>query len=178
MSSSSVPGSSGESMIYYLIVGVSVAGAGSYIYRTLHSDRARYTDRINCMEERRPQWKARPHAGDEGEEPISADHDEVSKEDVGATPGKAVAVTAEAVLGEAAVETVAVTVLDDPEAAVVEAAEEALGDAVKAVAKEAAEQNQSTATSSEPQGTVIVAKETMETLAVGKVEQDAATRQD
>ncbi|XP_056411042.1 protein MGARP [Hyla sarda] len=45
MSSSSVPGSSGDALPYYLLVGVSVAGGGFYAYRTLSRDKERYQDR-------------------------------------------------------------------------------------------------------------------------------------
>ncbi|XP_030044464.1 protein MGARP-like isoform X1 [Microcaecilia unicolor] len=76
MSSSSVPGSSGDGLIYYLVVGVSVAGAGFYIYRTLHRDKARYADRASYIEGRQPEWKAKPwppQSGNEGEETVSAE---------------------------------------------------------------------------------------------------------
>ncbi|KAM4050084.1 protein MGARP [Anomaloglossus baeobatrachus] len=43
--SSSVPGSSGEALPYYLLVGVALAGGGFYAYRTLSSDRARFHER-------------------------------------------------------------------------------------------------------------------------------------
>ncbi|XP_073497896.1 protein MGARP [Phyllobates terribilis] len=43
--SSSVPGSSGEALPYYLLVGVALAGGGFYAYRTVSRDRARFNDR-------------------------------------------------------------------------------------------------------------------------------------
>ncbi|XP_063812507.1 protein MGARP [Pseudophryne corroboree] len=45
MSSSSVPGSGGEALPYYLFLGVAFTGGGVYLYRTLSSDRARFRDR-------------------------------------------------------------------------------------------------------------------------------------
>ncbi|KAM9331486.1 protein MGARP [Gastrophryne carolinensis] len=50
MSASSVPGSSGSSLPYYLFVGVAMTGAGVYVYRTLSSDRARYSERHEYIE--------------------------------------------------------------------------------------------------------------------------------
>ncbi|CAJ0946789.1 unnamed protein product [Ranitomeya imitator] len=43
--SSSVPGSSGEALPYYLLVGVALAGGGFYAYRTVSRDRARFNER-------------------------------------------------------------------------------------------------------------------------------------
>lgn len=45
MSSGSVPGSSGEALPYYLLVGVAFAGGGFYAYRTVSRDKARFQDR-------------------------------------------------------------------------------------------------------------------------------------
>ncbi|XP_018420018.1 PREDICTED: protein MGARP-like [Nanorana parkeri] len=41
MSASSVPGSSGEALPYYLLVGVTMLGGVVYAYRTVCNDRAR-----------------------------------------------------------------------------------------------------------------------------------------
>ncbi|XP_053556183.1 protein MGARP [Bombina bombina] len=53
MSSSSVPGSSGDALPYYLFVGISLTGAGVYVYRTLSSDRDRFQDRHSYLANRR-----------------------------------------------------------------------------------------------------------------------------
>ncbi|XP_075050855.1 protein MGARP [Mixophyes fleayi] len=45
MSSSSVPGSTGEALPYYLFLGAALTGGGVYLYRTLSSDKARFRDR-------------------------------------------------------------------------------------------------------------------------------------
>ncbi|XP_067850190.1 protein MGARP [Heptranchias perlo] len=46
MSSGGLPGSSGENMLYALMVGAVFAGAGFYTYKILYTDKARYNDRI------------------------------------------------------------------------------------------------------------------------------------
>ncbi|XP_075704415.1 protein MGARP [Rhinoderma darwinii] len=43
--SSSVPGSSGEALPYYLLVGVAFAGGGFYAYRTVSRDKERFHER-------------------------------------------------------------------------------------------------------------------------------------
>ncbi|XP_069834719.1 protein MGARP [Dendropsophus ebraccatus] len=45
MSASSVPGSTGESLPYYLLVGVALASGGYYAYRTVSRDKARSHER-------------------------------------------------------------------------------------------------------------------------------------
>lgn len=50
MSASSVPGSSGEALPYYLFVAVSVAGGVAYAYHTVSRDRARSHDRHEYIE--------------------------------------------------------------------------------------------------------------------------------
>ncbi|XP_044536939.1 protein MGARP [Gracilinanus agilis] len=50
MSSKKAPGSGGSNMIYYLFVGVTFSAGGYYAYRTVTSDQARYTERINNMQ--------------------------------------------------------------------------------------------------------------------------------
>uniref|UniRef100_F6UJ52 Mitochondria localized glutamic acid rich protein n=1 Tax=Monodelphis domestica TaxID=13616 RepID=F6UJ52_MONDO len=52
MSSKKAPGSAGSNMIYYLFVGVTFSAGGYYAYRTVTSDQARYTERINNMQMR------------------------------------------------------------------------------------------------------------------------------
>ncbi|XP_015267104.1 PREDICTED: protein MGARP [Gekko japonicus] len=58
---SSVPGSSGENMLYSLFV-VGAAGAGIfYAYRVIISDRARYNERIEQIQQRNTEeWKPKP----------------------------------------------------------------------------------------------------------------------
>nr|XP_060634910.1 protein MGARP [Anolis sagrei ordinatus] len=59
--SGSVPGSSGENIIYYLLV-IGAAGAGGfYAYRTISSDKARYNERIEDIQQRTTaEWKPKP----------------------------------------------------------------------------------------------------------------------
>ncbi|XP_053315434.1 protein MGARP [Spea bombifrons] len=52
MSSTSVPGSSGSALPYYLLTGVAVTGGGIYVYRTLARDRARFQDRHSYIDSR------------------------------------------------------------------------------------------------------------------------------
>ncbi|XP_040274394.1 protein MGARP isoform X2 [Bufo bufo] len=51
MSSSSVPGSSGEALPYYLLVAVTLTGGGIYAYRTLRRDKARFHERHEYINE-------------------------------------------------------------------------------------------------------------------------------
>ncbi|XP_044156818.1 protein MGARP [Bufo gargarizans] len=51
MSSSSVPGSSGEALPYYLLVAVALTGGGFYAYRTLRRDKARFHERHEYINE-------------------------------------------------------------------------------------------------------------------------------
>ncbi|XP_062992497.1 protein MGARP isoform X2 [Elgaria multicarinata webbii] len=61
MSSGNVPGSSGENMIYYLFLFGAATTGGIYAYRTVTSDKARYNERINDMQQRNTaEWKPKP----------------------------------------------------------------------------------------------------------------------
>ncbi|KAG8453909.1 hypothetical protein GDO86_000509 [Hymenochirus boettgeri] len=61
MTSGSVPGSSGESLPYYLFVGCALTGAGIYLYRTLSRDQARFQDRHAYIESRpKPEVSPKP----------------------------------------------------------------------------------------------------------------------
>ncbi|MEE6461522.1 hypothetical protein FKM82_001311 [Ascaphus truei] len=83
MSSSSVPGSSGSALPYYLLVGVSVTAGGVCVYRTLASDRSRFHDRHTEIDNRpKQEWtaKAWPPKGGNGEEAETSDISEASEE--------------------------------------------------------------------------------------------------
>ncbi|XP_075565374.1 protein MGARP [Pelecanus crispus] len=69
MSSGSVPGSSGESMIYYLLAGVAAFGGLFYAYRTVSSSRSNYIEHMNILHERAEARKNKPwpSKGDEDE---------------------------------------------------------------------------------------------------------------
>ncbi|XP_028599666.2 protein MGARP [Podarcis muralis] len=61
MSSGSVPGSSGENFIYYLLVAGAAAAGGFLAYRTVTSDKSRYNERISDMQQRTvAEWKPKP----------------------------------------------------------------------------------------------------------------------
>ncbi|XP_037764062.1 apoptosis-inducing factor 1, mitochondrial isoform X5 [Chelonia mydas] len=49
LTSTGVPGKDGNNLVYYLIVGGTVTGAGAYVYKTLKEDRERFNDRIEAM---------------------------------------------------------------------------------------------------------------------------------
>ncbi|XP_038271901.1 apoptosis-inducing factor 1, mitochondrial isoform X7 [Dermochelys coriacea] len=49
LTSTGVPGTDGNNLVYYLIVGGTVTGAGAYVYKTLKEDRERFNDRIEAM---------------------------------------------------------------------------------------------------------------------------------
>ncbi|XP_072519593.1 uncharacterized protein mgarpa isoform X3 [Salminus brasiliensis] len=55
---SSVPGGSGENILYVVLCGGAFAGALTYAYSTVTSDSARFTDRIANIEARpKDDWK-------------------------------------------------------------------------------------------------------------------------
>ncbi|XP_075786055.1 protein MGARP isoform X1 [Pelodiscus sinensis] len=61
MSSGSVPGSSGENLIYYLFAGVACTAGGYYAYRTVTSDKKRYNERIHAIQQSNTaEWKPKP----------------------------------------------------------------------------------------------------------------------
>nr|XP_034967674.1 protein MGARP [Zootoca vivipara] len=69
MSSGSVPGSSGENIIYYLLVAGATAAGGFLAYRTISSDKARYNERISDMQQRTAaEWKPKPWPPQENDE--------------------------------------------------------------------------------------------------------------
>nr|XP_009927461.1 PREDICTED: protein MGARP [Haliaeetus albicilla] len=69
MSSGSVPGSSGETMIYYLLAGVAAFGGLFYAYRIVSSSRSKYIEHLNILQERAEGRKDKPWSskGDEEE---------------------------------------------------------------------------------------------------------------
>ncbi|KAM6205815.1 protein MGARP [Sarcoramphus papa] len=69
MSSGSVPGSSGENMIYYLLAGVAAFGGLFYAYRIVSSSRSNYIEHMNILHERAEGRKNKPWSskGDEEE---------------------------------------------------------------------------------------------------------------
>ncbi|XP_072192636.1 protein MGARP isoform X3 [Excalfactoria chinensis] len=68
MSSGSVPGSSGENMIYYLITGVAAFGTLFYTYKVVSSSRSNYIEHVNVLHERGQKHKAGSYKeGDEEE---------------------------------------------------------------------------------------------------------------
>ncbi|XP_075006230.1 protein MGARP [Calonectris borealis] len=69
MSSGSVPGSSGENMIYYLLAGVAAFGGLFYAYRVVSSSRSKYIEHMNILHERAEGRKGKPWSskGDEEE---------------------------------------------------------------------------------------------------------------
>ncbi|XP_030623260.1 protein MGARP isoform X2 [Chanos chanos] len=58
---SSVPGGSGENIVYVVLCGGAFAAALAYTYRTVTSDHARFNDRITEIKARpRPGWEPKP----------------------------------------------------------------------------------------------------------------------
>ncbi|XP_027741500.1 protein MGARP isoform X2 [Empidonax traillii] len=68
MSSGSVPGSSGESMIIYLLAGAAAFGGLFYGYRQVSSSRSRYIEHMNVLHERAEGRKGNPWSRKEGDE--------------------------------------------------------------------------------------------------------------
>ncbi|XP_042323423.1 protein MGARP [Sceloporus undulatus] len=80
MSSGSVPGSSGENMIYYLIVVGAASAGGFYAYRTVTSDKARYNERVEDIQQRSTsEWKPKPWP------PQSLENEEIDEKEVAET---------------------------------------------------------------------------------------------
>ncbi|XP_026796251.1 protein MGARP isoform X3 [Pangasianodon hypophthalmus] len=58
---SSVPGGSGENLVYVVLCGGALAAAGTYAYRTISTDSTRFTDRITEIGARpKNEWKPKP----------------------------------------------------------------------------------------------------------------------
>ncbi|XP_027554659.1 protein MGARP isoform X3 [Neopelma chrysocephalum] len=68
MSSGSVPGSSGENMIIYLLAGVAAFSGLFYAYRVVSSSRNRFIDHMNVLHERAEGRKGNPWSRKEGDE--------------------------------------------------------------------------------------------------------------
>ncbi|XP_050176476.1 protein MGARP isoform X1 [Myiozetetes cayanensis] len=68
MSSGSVPGSSGENMIIYLLAGAAAFGGLFYAYRLVSSSRSRFIDHMNVLHERAEGRKGNPWSRKEGDE--------------------------------------------------------------------------------------------------------------
>ncbi|XP_049670962.1 protein MGARP isoform X1 [Accipiter gentilis] len=87
MSSGSVPGSSGETMIYYLLAGVAAFGGLFYAYRIVSSSRSKYIEHLNILQERAAGRKDKPWSskGDE-EETAEVTEAETVTEEADAVP--------------------------------------------------------------------------------------------
>ncbi|KAM6402286.1 LOW QUALITY PROTEIN: protein MGARP [Pluvialis apricaria] len=85
MSSGSVPGSSGENMIYYLLAGVASFGGLFYAYRVVSSSRSNYIEHMNILHERAEGRKNKGElsSGDE-EETAEVTDAETATEEAGA----------------------------------------------------------------------------------------------
>ncbi|XP_063191726.1 protein MGARP [Chroicocephalus ridibundus] len=73
MSSGSVPGSSGETMIYYLLAGVAAFGGLFYAYRVVSSSRSKYIEHMNILHERAEGRKNKSWSSREGDEEETAE---------------------------------------------------------------------------------------------------------
>ncbi|XP_066852796.1 protein MGARP isoform X3 [Anser cygnoides] len=82
MSSGSVPGSSGENMIYYLLAGVAAFGGLFYTYRTVGSSRSNYIEHMHILQERAEGRKSAYGSGkgDEEETAEAAGEDTATEE--------------------------------------------------------------------------------------------------
>ncbi|KAM6361380.1 protein MGARP [Alca torda] len=93
MSSGSVPGSSGETMIYYLLAGVAAFGGLFYAYRVVSSSRSKYIEHMNILHERAEGRKNKSWSSREGDEEETAEVPEAEtateEADVAAAAGPA-----------------------------------------------------------------------------------------
>ncbi|XP_067313361.1 protein MGARP isoform X3 [Pseudorasbora parva] len=69
---SSVPGGSGENILYAVLCGGAFAGALAYTYRTVTTDKERFADRVSEIVSRpKSEWKPKPwppKSGENGDE--------------------------------------------------------------------------------------------------------------
>ncbi|XP_074761177.1 protein MGARP isoform X1 [Athene noctua] len=98
MSSGSVPGSSGENMIYYLLAGVAAFGGLFYAYRVVTSSRTKYIEHLNILQERAEGRKNQPWSS-KGDEEETA---EVTEAETATEEADAVAAAAPAAQDEGA----------------------------------------------------------------------------
>ncbi|XP_048159217.1 protein MGARP [Corvus hawaiiensis] len=68
MSSGSVPGSSGDSMMIYLLAGVAAFGGLFYAYRLVSSSHSKFIEHTNILRERAEGRKSNPWSRKEGDE--------------------------------------------------------------------------------------------------------------
>ncbi|XP_068259325.1 protein MGARP [Nyctibius grandis] len=99
LSSGSVPGSSGESMIYYLLAGVAAFGGLFYAYRVVSSSRSKYIEHMNILHERAEGRKNQPLSSKEGDEEETA---EVTEAETATEEADAVAAAGPAAQDESA----------------------------------------------------------------------------
>ncbi|XP_066174233.1 protein MGARP [Sylvia atricapilla] len=90
MSSGRVPGSSGDSMIIYLLAGVAAFGGLFYAYRVVSSSRSKFTEHTNTLHERAEEWKSNPWSRKEGDGEETAEVTEAEKAKEEADAGAAV----------------------------------------------------------------------------------------
>ncbi|XP_038256368.1 protein MGARP [Dermochelys coriacea] len=95
MSSGSIPGSSGENLIYCLFAGVACTAGGYYAYRTIKSDKKRYNERIHAIQQSNTaEWKPKPWPP-QGDELEMAEVTEASEQATEVPTEEAVALTAD-----------------------------------------------------------------------------------
>ncbi|KAF7707006.1 protein MGARP [Silurus meridionalis] len=143
---SSVPGSSGENLIFVVICGGAFAAASTYAYRTVSTDSARFTDRITEIRARpKDEWKPKPwppQSAEEASEVAEVESPADAEDAVEAAPA-VIEVVAEAKnekpssVVETVAETVAVVVEEaGEEVAAVAHKVEKIAEEVEAAAKE------------------------------------------
>ncbi|XP_062856006.1 protein MGARP isoform X2 [Trichomycterus rosablanca] len=119
---SSVPGGSGENLVYVLLCGGAFAGSVAYTYRTITRDSARYSDRVSEIAARpKVEWKPKPWPPKSAEEAEEAA--EETAETVVETVSEVVVDDAEPVVLAAEVKTEAGSVVEKVAEVVVETAE-------------------------------------------------------
>ncbi|KAM6270237.1 protein MGARP [Porphyrio hochstetteri] len=84
MSSGSVPGSSGESMIYYLLAGVAAFGGLFYAYRVVSTSRTNYIEHMSILHERAEGRKNKPWSSRGDEETAEVTEAETATEEADA----------------------------------------------------------------------------------------------
>ncbi|XP_060740935.1 protein MGARP [Tachysurus vachellii] len=92
---SSVPGGTGENLVYLVLCGGAFAGALTYAYRTVTTDSARFTDRITEIGERpKSEWKPKqwpPKNAEEADEVAEEVIEVAAAEEAEPTPVELVA---------------------------------------------------------------------------------------
>uniref|UniRef100_A0A493TZ16 Mitochondria localized glutamic acid rich protein n=1 Tax=Anas platyrhynchos platyrhynchos TaxID=8840 RepID=A0A493TZ16_ANAPP len=165
MSSGSVPGSSGENMIYYLLAGVAAFSGLFYTYRTVGSSRSNYIEHMHILQERAEGRKSsyRSGKGDEEETAEAAGEDTATEE--AAAANSEVAANSEAAAAQETVSEVLDVAASSDHEENLDSVEEGVASAAQEMSDTASRNQDADAEESGQTSEVSVDKETPEEIA-------------